>query len=83
MPSGVNFTNGQSESDQPTVNGSLTNNVNSLRTATYLVTPSFENCTGNQFTVTVFINPTPSINTINRVVCSGSTFEATPTNTHQ
>ncbi|NDA62095.1 MAG: hypothetical protein EBX50_08635, partial [Chitinophagia bacterium] len=80
LPTGINFINGQSETDQPTVNGSLTNSVNSLRTATYLVTPSFENCTGNQFTVTVFINPTPSINTINRVVCSGSTFEATPTN---
>jgi hypothetical protein len=65
-PSGNNIGNGQSASNQLTINGLLSNSVNVQRTATYLVTPSYGVCTGpnagNQFTVTVFVDPTPAIN---------------------
>ncbi|NDA62849.1 MAG: hypothetical protein EBX50_12515, partial [Chitinophagia bacterium] len=83
-PTGLNVGNGQPATDQTSINGMLTNGVNSQRTATYLVTPSFGTCSGltqsgNQFTLTVFINPAPSINTINRTICTGTTFSITPT----
>jgi hypothetical protein len=79
-PTGLDIDNGQSETDQPTINGILTNNANAQRTATYLVTPSYGTCTGSQFTVTVFLNPSPSINSMIRTICSGATFEITPVN---
>ncbi|MFN9998277.1 MAG: PKD-like domain-containing protein, partial [bacterium] len=84
-PTGSNIGGGAAASNQTTINGTLTNGVNVQRSATYEVIPTFGQCTGvnagAMFTVTVFVNPTPSITSpINRVICSGSTFEVSPTN---
>ena len=58
----------------------LTNPTNTLQTATYTVTPSSGSCSGGTFTVTVNVNPTPSINNIPTVVCEGGAFNVTPAN---
>ncbi|MFO0452120.1 MAG: PKD-like domain-containing protein, partial [Pseudomonadota bacterium] len=68
-----------------TITGTLTNNTSVQQTAVYVVTPSFGACSGltqsgNPFTVTVFVNPAPAITTINRTICSGTSFVVTPTN---
>jgi len=84
-PDGVNLNNRQPGSNQLTINGTLTNSVNVQRTATYLVTPSYGACSGltqsgNQFTVTVFVDPTPSVTSIAlSPLCTGSVFAVTPT----
>jgi hypothetical protein len=84
-PSGTNIGNGQTASNQLTINGTLTNSVNVQRTATYLVTPSFGACSGlslsgNQFTVTVFVDPTPAITSFTTSpICTGTSFAVTPT----
>ncbi|MCA6514957.1 MAG: hypothetical protein IM577_05090, partial [Chitinophagaceae bacterium] len=62
------------------ITGTLTNNTSVTQTAVYLVTPSFGACTGDVFSLTVFVNPAPSINTINRTICTGTSFVVTPTN---
>ncbi|MFN9999031.1 MAG: PKD-like domain-containing protein, partial [bacterium] len=84
-PSGTNIGNGQPATNQLTINGTLTNSVNVQRTATYLVTPSFGACSGlslsgNQFTVTVFVDPTPAITSFTTSpICTGTSFAVTPT----
>ncbi|MFN5424345.1 MAG: PKD-like domain-containing protein, partial [Bacteroidota bacterium] len=66
------------------ITGTLTNNTSSTLTAVYLVTPSFGACSGlssgDVFSVTVFVNPAPAITTINRTICTGTSFVVTPTN---
>jgi hypothetical protein len=66
------------------ITGTLTNNTSSTLTAVYLVTPSFGACSGltqsgDVFSVTVFVNPAPAITTINRTICTGTSFVVTPT----
>lgn len=80
VPTGANIGNGTAATDQPTIIGALTNDLNAVRTATYLVTPTFHTCTGNQFSLTVFVYPLPAINTINRTICTGQSFVMTPVN---
>ncbi|MCA6468811.1 MAG: hypothetical protein IM591_00290, partial [Chitinophagaceae bacterium] len=75
------LTGGQSASAQTSVFGTLRNGTNTVRTAVYTVIPSTESCgTSNAFTVTVFVNPTPEIDAMTTVVCSGITFEVSPVN---
>src|SRR5690606_35631784 len=61
----------------------LINPTNVPQTATYIVTPqsgTSGNCIGDDFTVTVTVNPTPSINNISISVCSGDMFDISPSN---
>lgn len=60
--------------------GTLTNNSNIARTATYLVTPLSGDCTGNIFSITVWVNPVVSISNFSRVVCSGTAFNLSAIN---
>ncbi|NDA62749.1 MAG: hypothetical protein EBX50_11995 [Chitinophagia bacterium] len=77
----ASITGGQTAANQTSVFGSLRNSVNSLQTATYIVTPSISNCgDALSFTVIVTIPPTAEITTITRVTCSGVPFVVTPTN---
>jgi hypothetical protein len=61
----------------------LINHTSSVQTVTYYVTPvttmGGTECEGAQFTVTVKVNPKPSAGNINMRICSGDTFDATPT----
>ena len=69
---------------QTNISGTLNNPTNIAHAATYTVTPtsgSAGNCVGSNFTITVTVNPTPAINTINASsVCSGVGFSVSPTN---
>ena len=58
----------------------LNNTTNTVQTVVYTVTPSFGGCTGATFTVTVTVNPTPSIITQVTNACSGVAFTLSPTN---
>ena len=60
-------------------NGGLTNNSNTQKTVTYLVTPFSGSCQGADFTLTVVVDPTPKITDQNPVeICSGSRFTVIP-----
>jgi hypothetical protein len=63
-----------------TISGLLNNATNIQQTAAYQVTPRalLSACLGNPFTLTVFVNPTPALNTFNRIICTGTTFEVSP-----
>jgi gliding motility-associated-like protein len=64
----------------PDINGQLWNVSNIARTATYLVTPLSGDCTGNVFSVTVFVNPVVSVTSFSRVTCSGANFSFSAVN---
>ena len=68
--------------DAVAISGTLTNNTNTIQTATYTVTPKWTSgsqaCTGNTFTVTVTVNPKPVISNITQNSCSGTSFIITP-----
>ena len=74
------MTGGAAGASQATVNGTLINPTNIVQTATYTVTPLAGTCTGATFTVTVTINPRPSIIPLTSTICSKATFTVTPSN---
>ncbi|MCA6500820.1 MAG: hypothetical protein IM545_10675, partial [Chitinophagaceae bacterium] len=82
--SDISLTGGQTSSALNNIIGNLTNNTNFTQTAVYRVTPTFGACNssnaGIPFTVTVFVNPRPVISTMTSVICTGATFNVTPTN---
>ncbi|WP_439487782.1 PKD-like domain-containing protein [Algoriphagus sp.] len=61
--------------------GTLVNPSNSIQTATYNVSPISGTCTGPDFTVTVMVNPTPSLSSTLSPpqICSNTSFIYTPT----
>ena len=68
------------ESDQATgqsnISQTLTNTSSSTQTVTYIVTPKSGSCTGATFTVTVTVNPSPTINSLTldpETLCLNST----------
>ena len=67
---------------QPTFTESLTNLTNTQQTIKYTLVPRSENtCTGQPFTLTIVVNPSPKIAAKTTSTCSGETFSVTPTNT--
>ncbi|MCA6480623.1 MAG: hypothetical protein IM557_08480, partial [Chitinophagaceae bacterium] len=79
-PTGTGINNGASQTTPITyLFGTLFNQTNTIKTATYTVTPGSGDCgsTGN-FTLTVTVYPTPVINPMTSVVCSGFAFVVTP-----
>lgn len=62
------------------ISGTLKNSTNTAQTATYTVTPITGSCVGNDFTVTVTVNPKPTISTIPAASCSNAAFTVTPVN---
>src|SRR6185369_14943720 len=48
------------------------------QTATYTDTPTSGTCAGSTFTVTVTVNPKPTITPMTSTVCSGTAFTVTP-----
>ena len=63
------------------INDNLVNNTTSVQTVTYTVTPSVGGCVGDPFTVTVLVNPDPSISIAADVtnICTGGTSTLTAT----
>ena len=74
------LTGGASGSGASSITGTLTNPTNANQTATYTVTPSSAGCPGTTFTVTVTINPKPSITNMTASSCSAAGFTVTPVN---
>lgn len=92
VPSGTNYswsapvvtggiTGSTASSGSPTsITGTLTNPTNIVQTATYTVMPLTGSCSGNTFTITVTVNPTPAITAITTTTCSGEVFTIAPVN---
>ncbi|MCA6487565.1 MAG: hypothetical protein IM534_06870, partial [Chitinophagaceae bacterium] len=79
--SNTSLTGGASAGNQLSINGILTNNSNVTRTAVYIVTPTttLGDCVGATFTVLVTVNPKAIITAMSATICSGTTFNVTPT----
>src|ERR1035437_4146033 len=74
------MTGGAAGTAAANISGTLTNPTNTAQTATYTITPTSGGCTGATFTVTVTVNPQPTI-TGNLNVCLGSTTQLTGSGT--
>lgn len=68
------ITGGIAGTNSATISGTLTNPTNTVQTATYTVTPSYNGCSGLPFDVVVSVNPKPDVNpTTSVVLCAGET----------
>ena len=75
------ITGGASGINQTTIAGTLINPTNTVQTATYTVTPIFNNCPGTAFAVVISVNPKPAIASVTLAdICSESAFFVTPSN---
>ncbi|MFN5362813.1 MAG: PKD-like domain-containing protein [Bacteroidota bacterium] len=80
-PAGSGFSNGLSQTTYvPSVFGTLTNETNTLQSATYTVQTLSGACVGKIFTTVVYLEPSARINPITLSFCTGATFTITPTN---
>jgi gliding motility-associated-like protein len=74
------ITGGASGVNQTTIGGTLINPTHTVQTATYTVTPVFNNCSGTAFTLVISVNPKPVIGNITpTAICSETAFSVTPT----
>ena len=71
---------GGSAGADASISGTLTNPTNTPQIAIYTVTPLAGSCTGNDFTVTVTVNPVPAVNNLTSAICSDGTFTTVPAN---
>jgi len=62
------------------ISGTLTNTTNAAINVVYIITPSTGTCIGDTFTVSVTVNPGPSVNNFTTSICSGAAFSITPVN---
>src|SRR5206468_3839185 len=72
------ITGGAPGTNASNITGTLNNPTNAIKTDKYSVTPTTGTCGGSPFTVTVTVNPKPSVTSINATTCSG--FTITPVN---
>lgn len=81
MNTGSLLTGGGAQSvAQNAVSQTLYSTNNLLNTANYVVTPVTDGCSGNDFTLTVEVSPTPRINNIVDTICTGQTVSISPNN---
>ncbi len=65
-----------------TINGTLTNPTNTQQSALYTITPTAGSCTGGTFTMSVVVNPKPTIaDNTTAPICSATSFTFSPTGT--
>ena len=63
------------QTDVLTIGGQLINTTNIAQTVTYTITPKFLTCVGDDFTLTVTVNPRPKIDDMDPLtICSGDIF---------
>ena len=74
------MTGGTAETEEASISGILINPTNTAQTATYTVTPISPagDCEGIPFTVTITVDPVPSVLEQETAICSGDTFAITP-----
>ncbi|MBV9986133.1 MAG: gliding motility-associated C-terminal domain-containing protein [Chitinophagaceae bacterium] len=78
MNPAFSITGGSAQSNQLSIGQSLTNVTTAAASAVYTVTPIANGCTGNNFTVTVPVNPIPIIGNKATSICSSNTFTVAP-----
>jgi gliding motility-associated-like protein len=69
---------GSAQAAQNSISQTLINNTTTSANAVYTVTPQANGCVGNNFTVTVPVNPVPTVAVQTASICSGGTFNVTP-----
>jgi hypothetical protein len=74
------ITGGLSTVNSMNINGTLFNNTPLAQTATYSVTPNTSGCIGKNFTVTISLLPTATIQNFTRLTTSGNAFTISPMN---
>ncbi|MEN9303538.1 MAG: hypothetical protein RL264_1967, partial [Bacteroidota bacterium] len=79
-PSVPGITGTAAGTNASSISGTLTNTTNAPITVSYTVTPVAGSCTGATFTVSVTVNPTPTVTNMTAVTCSGTAVTVTPTN---
>lgn len=62
------------------ISGSITNSTNAAITVAYTVTPTSGSCTGTPFTVSIIVNPAPSITPQTTTICSEGVMTYSPSN---
>ena len=62
------------------ISGELINPTNTSQTATYTVTPTYNGCDGEEFIVTITVDPIATIDDQNIEVCAGDEFIIAPAN---
>ena len=67
-------------SGAPNISGTLTNTTNAPINVIYTITPTSGTCPGASFTVTVTVNPKPTITNKTATICSTETFTISPVN---
>ncbi len=89
MPSGTTFawgipsyagsvSGGSAQIGQNSISQTLSISGTTSGTATYTVTPTNGGCTGNDFSVTITVNPAPVVSNETVAVCSGQAFTVSP-----
>jgi gliding motility-associated-like protein len=78
-PTAIGITGTVSGSAASLISGTLTNTTSSTQTVAYTVTPTFGTCLGTPFTVTVTVNPKPTISAKTATICSTNAFTVSPT----
>ncbi|MBU6261747.1 MAG: PKD domain-containing protein, partial [Bacteroidetes bacterium] len=58
----------------------LVNTTNVAKNIEYTVTPTYANCTGASFKLTLTVNPKPIVPDQSATICSGESFTISPTN---
>jgi gliding motility-associated-like protein len=82
-PAGITGASNQTTA-QTSISQTLTNTTSTSLSAIYTVTASVgtaPNICTDTFTITVTVNPKPSIADVTQAICTGNTFTVTPTNT--
>jgi gliding motility-associated-like protein len=79
-PTATGITGGAAGTGATNINGTLVNTTSTAKTIVYTVTPGLGTCSGAPFTVTVTVNPAPSIAAKTATICSTGTFTTSPTN---
>ncbi|MDR1680286.1 MAG: PKD domain-containing protein [Prevotellaceae bacterium] len=74
----ADISGGASGTDAPAISGTLTNAADTVRSATYTVTPKAGACIGNPFSVIVTVYLKPIIENRTDTICSGGSFSITP-----
>ena len=65
---------------QSVIGDVLTNTTNISATYIYTVTPVANFCTGNSFTLTQTVKPTPIVSPVRTEICSNTAFSVSPSN---
>lgn len=81
-PSVSGITGTAAGTNASSISGTLTNTTNAPITVSYTVTPVAGSCTGTTFTVSVTVNPRPTLSNASISACSPDPFSYTPTGTN-